>query len=588
MAKHIYQSGELTVDLSARQVTLAGEPLELPKLSFLFLKALIERAGECIEFDELIVQVWQGKVVSDDTLAQRASLLRKALASDSNTSDITYFETVRGVGFRWVMPVTEVTVKEIPVNEVPVNEVPVKKVTDDENVIPLQHPPAKPIEDSDTIQYSFETRDSLDYESNRLSKRTLFDREKIFQHRKKLIAVPTFLLFLPALFIAFNFFNKESPERPPSNSGEVTQADPADMLRLTLDRANKYAREFNAQSNKLAIDLYLKALRMDKSNVEAIRGLSLSLLHKVSKFDGTESQLHLAERYTQTLLLMNDQDAHNLWLRGFYFDVVGNINKAIELYEQALAKNFRSNEIKGALAYLYAQKGRLHEAMHLNIDTLGSQQEFQLLQIAESLSLAGLNNDALQWYQRALELAPNNSLVSVGFARHYLAQQQYDAAVELLNTLHEANLGSVDSQTLLAEIYLQQHDLANAKQHLEIASQQATDSLYVNAWKEWVDYIEQGEQHIQKDVPKLNKADWPNLWLAGAVYAMAQSKPEIALDYLDNAEQLGYINYLYLQHSVAFELLRDEEMFQEIIQRMKQRANAEAAKIKSSALPKLP
>jgi TolB-like protein/DNA-binding winged helix-turn-helix (wHTH) protein/tetratricopeptide (TPR) repeat protein len=99
-----YQVLDLDVDLARRRVLRAGTALELPDLSFRLLAALIREAPDTVGKDELIETVWQGVVVSDETLSQRIRLLRQALGEEG--AEPRYLSSVRGRGYRMICPVT--------------------------------------------------------------------------------------------------------------------------------------------------------------------------------------------------------------------------------------------------------------------------------------------------------------------------------------------------------------------------------------------------------------------------------------------------------------------------------------------------
>ncbi len=88
---------DLQLDLAARRLSRAGEEIVLGKLSFELLAALVKAAPSALSSDDLIEQVWAGSAVSDETLQQRVSLLRRAMGQ---TTDRQYIETVRGFGYR--------------------------------------------------------------------------------------------------------------------------------------------------------------------------------------------------------------------------------------------------------------------------------------------------------------------------------------------------------------------------------------------------------------------------------------------------------------------------------------------------------
>ena len=89
--------GDLEVDLGARRVTRDGQELELGKLSFDLLEALIQAAPAALSNDEIVERVWAGDAVTDENIKQRVSLLRRALGQRPGRE---YVETLRGFGYR--------------------------------------------------------------------------------------------------------------------------------------------------------------------------------------------------------------------------------------------------------------------------------------------------------------------------------------------------------------------------------------------------------------------------------------------------------------------------------------------------------
>ena len=67
------------------------------------LVALASRAGEVVTRDELVSEVWAGRVVSDDAINRCIAELRRALRDNGTGSVI---ETVPRVGYRLLLSVT--------------------------------------------------------------------------------------------------------------------------------------------------------------------------------------------------------------------------------------------------------------------------------------------------------------------------------------------------------------------------------------------------------------------------------------------------------------------------------------------------
>lgn len=99
-----YDLKDLSIDTSARTVRRDGACLKMPDLSFDVLVKLLEAAPKPVSVDELTHSVWRAEYVSDETIAQRIALLRKALGDSSK--DPIYIRTVRGVGYATSAPTT--------------------------------------------------------------------------------------------------------------------------------------------------------------------------------------------------------------------------------------------------------------------------------------------------------------------------------------------------------------------------------------------------------------------------------------------------------------------------------------------------
>jgi DNA-binding response OmpR family regulator len=96
--------GELRIDPSSREVTLAGEPVELARKEFDLLLTLARRPGEVVTKRELLAEVWQLPWGGGDrTVDVHLSWLRRKLGESA--ADPRYLQSVRGVGVKLVAPV---------------------------------------------------------------------------------------------------------------------------------------------------------------------------------------------------------------------------------------------------------------------------------------------------------------------------------------------------------------------------------------------------------------------------------------------------------------------------------------------------
>lgn len=100
------QIDDLCVDLGTHEVTRGDELLALPSLSYHLLVTLALEAPNVLSQDALVEKVWNGIVVSPETVTQRVKLLRQALGDDAKQP--RYIGLVRGEGYRLLAEVTRV------------------------------------------------------------------------------------------------------------------------------------------------------------------------------------------------------------------------------------------------------------------------------------------------------------------------------------------------------------------------------------------------------------------------------------------------------------------------------------------------
>jgi len=109
-----YVLKDLSIDIEARAVRRSDAAIKLPDLSFDALVKLIEAAPEPVSVAEFASAVWRIEHVSDETIAQRIALLRKALGDDPKKP--VYIRTVRGLGYAIAGSVARIENRPAPKN----------------------------------------------------------------------------------------------------------------------------------------------------------------------------------------------------------------------------------------------------------------------------------------------------------------------------------------------------------------------------------------------------------------------------------------------------------------------------------------
>jgi DNA-binding winged helix-turn-helix (wHTH) protein len=99
----IYAFGPFCLDARKHKLTKKGRKVDLNVKPTQVLLALVEQAGKFVSKEDLLKQVWGGIAVSDDSLYQHVSVLRKALGQ--RPKDNKYIMTIPGGGYKFVAPV---------------------------------------------------------------------------------------------------------------------------------------------------------------------------------------------------------------------------------------------------------------------------------------------------------------------------------------------------------------------------------------------------------------------------------------------------------------------------------------------------
>lgn len=96
-----WRFGAVDVDERRRELRVDGRAIAIEGKPYALLLALLRRAGETVSKDELIGEVWPGRVVTDGVLTKAVLKLRVAL----NDQNQQLLRTVHGFGYRLLAPV---------------------------------------------------------------------------------------------------------------------------------------------------------------------------------------------------------------------------------------------------------------------------------------------------------------------------------------------------------------------------------------------------------------------------------------------------------------------------------------------------
>ena len=101
-----YAFDDFLLDPNFRTLRFRSELIPTTPRAFDTLHLLLRRAGEVVEKDEFLAEIWGEVFVEESTLAQNILTLRKTLRSKS--PDKEFIGTVARKGYRFLVPVREV------------------------------------------------------------------------------------------------------------------------------------------------------------------------------------------------------------------------------------------------------------------------------------------------------------------------------------------------------------------------------------------------------------------------------------------------------------------------------------------------
>ena len=102
----IYQFNQITLDTEQYRLSLSGNPVAVEPQVFDLLTYLVAHKDRVVTRDELLENLWKGKVVTDSALGARLKAARKAVGDSGDRQEV--IKTIHGRGYQFISPVTEI------------------------------------------------------------------------------------------------------------------------------------------------------------------------------------------------------------------------------------------------------------------------------------------------------------------------------------------------------------------------------------------------------------------------------------------------------------------------------------------------
>ena len=530
MARERYRIADLTVDVEAVSVRRAtGEDVPLPGLSFDLLVTLARRAPDVVVADELIATVWQGAAVSDETLTQRVALLRRALGDDAKNP--RYLRAVRGRGYQLVPAVLAIGDGEGHEGEA------------------APEPP----------------------------------RRRIGPLAKWVIAALTVLEI--AIVLLIPIVRHRTPAAVAKPAAVATRSPSVAEL---LSRAGSYLGQHQQANNELAIELYQRALRLEPRNPQALAGLSLALGQRATKFNQRGEAGGQAMELARQALALDPGLGRAHHALGLALDSRGEITPALAAYRRAAELEPAPAAALASAANLLQVQGHLAAALETNLRAAklgGDPPTYLEVQLGVTLALLGFDRAAEVWFERALELKPDNVFAAAHYARLRLSQGRFQEADALAARALQRGIRRPELAAIRGNVALAAGDRPQAKARFtdalaiepgygparaRLLRLEAPQPGAYRAYRSLLDELRQD---------RAGGDEWPDGSLDEAILETGLGDRPAALEALDRAIALGLRDAGWLERDPLLAGLRDDPGFAVRIATIRRLVEAERQRV---------
>ncbi|MEG2805811.1 winged helix-turn-helix domain-containing protein [Stenotrophomonas sp.] len=355
---------------------------------------------------------------------------------------------------------------------------------------------------------------------------------------------------------------------------------PADPL---LQRAEHYAGIGQASNNARALALYQQALQVDPELPAARRGLARALAAETCLYNGPAAQAQQAVLEANRVLRGFPDDAAAFAARGYAYDCLGAMPRAIADYQQALQRDPDDERTRASLAYLQQEQGHLAQALQANLGLRAPERvRFREVQVARELELLGFTDAAARRHERNFQLYPDNVFANIAWPRSLLLMGDPARARVVLQQAVARGTPHPQLFRLQGELCLMQGDGAGAAQAFERSRQlrpqqsmgQTLAGLHgaTPASRAWLDARLAALNGQAGD-------GWPDLAVERALLQQARGASGPALVALHQAVDAGFRDAAWLRATPLFAPLRTAPGWAPLLARIETAVAAERAQV---------
>jgi DNA-binding winged helix-turn-helix (wHTH) protein/lipoprotein NlpI len=487
---------DLIIDRQHKSVVKNGAEIRLPALSYRLLLVLVENAPEIVSHDNLIKAVWRQRIVSDENLKQRISRLKRALLVSGDHPG--YIVAERGMGYRCIAPVTQLTLPE-------------------PELLPIAG--AAPGISEQTKPFS------------------------------ALLSAKGLIIFGLGCLVALVALVSELSYNQHDSRLALQQAKFAEFTASDYNQqATQYYYRFKPGANHTAISLYQRAIETDPGFAQAYAGLANAYTQGYYQYGQDLKWLALSVDYSNQAIALQPGQPWGYKSLGLALHLQGQFTQALLAYQQAsrLAPWWAGPVNNSALVHL--ESGRLVLAYKDAIKAINLDRKDPIPYLFLGLSYQGLGmaQQALQAMHKSIALKPDYLLAHNYLAQLYISLGEHDKAQALLRqTLAQASNNQF-GHWLVAQSFLQQGKLTAAKSSFEQVVQlggryQLTAKIKIALLDKNKLALVQLKDLVEQQINAANQ--WPTLLYDQALILFSQQQSSAAMSSLNKAIDAGFGHY---------------------------------------------
>lgn len=515
---------DLIVNSVHRTVHQDGNPLKLPDLSFDVLMAILSSAPQPISSEELTEKVWKSRHISDDTLAQRIKLLRKAIGDSSKSP--RYIRTVRGVGYAALGDVKTQDTKSEPKVD------PVSKTS-----------------------------------GNTPSSGNLARRFTLAAVLSAVIAI-----------LIFTFYGEpeENPIKSAENQEVLSHSD------IMVQRARQQLGLHQAEETLRAIDMLKQVLQEQPNHFEARLTLSFALSTKTTKFGGDYDEEKYAEALARDLIKEHPTNS-NVWSAlGYTLNSQGRSDEALAAYRQAYTLDPQNAAALSSAGHVLLLAGDFQQALLLEAQVLesGKSSRYSEIQIAQILQLIG-HKAANLWLLKAMASNPGQAVVLAEAARFHIRNGNPQIALQVLSQYPGKDISSPQIPQLKGRVFAMLGQTQAAKNALKTAGWAGYAFLAALHAKEGDNSVFEALFPAEQLNMIMAGTEAEMRIQLAEIYAAMAEKEHVYRE-ISAAINLGWRDEQWLQHSPFLKEFMESETGQSLTARIAREVNAQRSLVQQT------